>query len=209
MRTLTKDTVNAVGKTITLQGWVLARRDHGKIMFLDLRDRSGVVQMVGNKALADARPEDVVEVVGLVKQRPENMVNPKIPTGTVEVEIQKITVITHARELPFPIDTDGYDVNEEIRSKYRYLDLRRPRMAGNIRLRSKVVAFIRNFLLGRDFVEIETPILTKTTPEGARDFLVPSRLQQGKFYALPQSPQQYKQLLMVAGMERYFQIARC
>lgn len=209
MRTLARDTVDAIGKEVILQGWVLARRDHGKIMFLDLRDRSGIVQMVGTKSLGDARSEDVIEVVGLVKKRPEAMVNPKIPTGTVEVEIQKITVISKANDLPFPIDTDGYDVNEEIRSKYRYLDLRRPRMAKNMRLRSKVVNFIRSYLLKNDFVEIETPILTKTTPEGARDFLVPSRLQPGKFYALPQSPQQYKQLLMVAGMERYFQIARC
>lgn len=209
MRTIARETVAAVGKTITLKGWVNARRDHGKIMFLDLRDRSGIVQMVGNKTLGDARPEDVIEVVGLVKKRPEAMVNPKIETGTVEVEITSLTVISKAHELPFPIDTDGYEINEEIRSKYRYLDLRRARMAKNIRLRSKVVGFIRNFLMEKDFVEIETPILTKTTPEGARDFLVPSRLQQGKFYALPQSPQQYKQLLMVAGMERYFQIARC
>ncbi len=209
MRTLTTDTVSKIGEEVTLQGWVLARRDHGKIMFLDLRDRKGIVQLVGNKALGDARAEDVVEVAGLVKKRPEAMVNEKIATGTVEVEIQKLTVISKAHDLPFPIDTNGYEVNEEIRSKYRYLDLRRPRMARNIRLRSKMVAFIRNFLLTQDFVEIETPMLTKTTPEGARDFLVPSRLQPGKFYALPQSPQQYKQLLMVAGMERYFQIARC
>lgn len=209
MRTLAAETPKKVGETVTLKGWVLARRDHGKIMFLDLRDRSGIVQMVGTKSLGDARAEDVVEVVGLVKKRPETMVNEKIPTGTVEVEIRDITVISKAHELPFPIDTDGYEVNEEIRSKYRYLDLRRPRMARNLRMRSKVVGFIRNYLMDRDFVEIETPVLTKTTPEGARDFLVPSRLQQGKFYALPQSPQQYKQLLMVAGMERYFQIARC
>jgi len=209
MRTLAIETTAKVGETVTLQGWVLARRDHGKIMFLDLRDRSGVVQMVGTKTLGDARAEDVIEVTGLVKQRPDSMVNAKIPTGTVELEIQSLTVLTHAHEMPFPIDTDGYEVNEEIRTKYRYLDLRRPRMAHNIRMRSKVVGFIRNFLYERDFVEIETPILTKTTPEGARDFLVPSRLQPGKFYALPQSPQQYKQMLMVAGMERYFQIARC
>jgi aspartyl-tRNA synthetase len=209
MRTLAVHTTGKIGEKVLLQGWVEGRRDHGKIMFLDLRDRSGIVQMVGTKSLGDARPEDVVEVTGTVKKRPDAMVNPKITTGTVEVEIQTLTVISKARELPFPIDTAGYDVNEEIRSTYRYLDLRRPRMAHNIRLRSKVVGFIRNFLLNRDFVEIETPILTKTTPEGARDFLVPSRLQQGKFYALPQSPQQYKQLLMVAGFERYFQIARC
>ncbi|MCX6793598.1 MAG: OB-fold nucleic acid binding domain-containing protein [Candidatus Gottesmanbacteria bacterium] len=209
MRTLSSETVNAIGKEIKLQGWVNARRDHGKIMFLDLRDRAGLIQLVSTKEIADVRPEDVVEVVGLVKKRPEAMTNPKIATGTIEVEVKKIVILSKARELPFPIDTDGYEINEEIRSKYRYLDLRRPRMAKNIRVRSKVVAYIRNFLLAQDFVEIETPVLTKTTPEGARDFLVPSRLQPGKFYALPQSPQQYKQLLMVAGFERYFQIARC
>jgi aspartyl-tRNA synthetase len=209
MRTLSSEVVGKIGKHVTLQGWVQARRDHGKIMFLDLRDRAGLLQLVSTKELADARPEDVVEVVGLVKKRPDAMVNPKIATGMVEVEVKKITVLSKAAELPFPIDTQGYEINEEIRSKYRYLDLRRPRMARNIRIRSKVVAYIRNFLLERDFVEVETPILTKTTPEGARDFLVPSRLQTGKFYALPQSPQQYKQLLMVAGFERYFQIARC
>lgn len=206
-RILSNDAVGFVGKEVSLQGWVHARRDHGKIMFLDLRDRAGLVQLVGSPV--DASPEDVIEVVGLVKKRPEAMINPKILSGTVEVEIKKLIILSKARELPFPIDTDGYEINEEIRSKYRYLDLRRPRMAKNIRVRSKVVAYIRNFLLKREFVEIETPILTKTTPEGARDFLVPSRLQPGKFYALPQSPQQYKQLLMVAGFERYFQIARC
>lgn len=206
-RILAIQTNDHIGKEVLLQGWVHGRRDHGKIMFLDLRDRSGLVQLVGTKL--DVSPEDVIEVTGIVKKRPEAMVNPKITTGTVEVEVKKLTIVSHAKELPFPIDTDGYDINEEIRSTYRYLDLRRPRMAANIRLRSKVIAFIRNYLLDRDFVEIETPILTKTTPEGARDFLVPSRLQPGKFYALPQSPQQYKQLLMVAGFERYFQIARC
>jgi len=208
-RTLSNETVSFIGKEVKLQGWVHARRDHGKIMFLDLRDRAGLIQLVSTKELVDARPEDVVEVVGLVKKRPDAMVNPKIASGTIEVEVTKITILSKAKELPFPIDTDGYEINEEVRSKYRYLDLRRPRMARNIRVRSKVVAYIRNFLLAQDFVEIETPILTKTTPEGARDFLVPSRLQPGKFYALPQSPQQYKQLLMVAGFERYFQIARC
>ena len=208
MRTLSSETVNAIGKEVKLQGWVHARRDHGKIMFLDLRDRAGLVQLVLTKDV-DVHPEDVIEVVGTVRKRPEAMVNPKIPSGTIEVGVTKIVILSKAKELPFPIDTDGYQINEEIRSKYRYLDLRRPRMARNIRVRSKIVAYIRNFLLARDFVKIETPILTKTTPEGARDFLVPSRLQPGKFYALPQSPQQYKQLLMVAGFERYFQIARC
>ncbi len=209
MRILALETSKLVGKEVILQGWVNGRRTHGKIVFLDLRDRSGVVQLVLSKEMTDARPEDVIEVKGIVRTRPEAMVNPKLDTGTVEVEVQSLTVISKARELPFSIDTDGYEINEEVRTKYRYLDLRRPRMARNIRMRSKAVAFIRNFLLRQDFVEIETPILTKTTPEGARDFLVPSRLQLGKFYALPQSPQQYKQLLMVAGFERYFQIARC
>lgn len=208
MRTLALETVKKVGEKVTLQGWVDSIRDHGKITFIDLRDRSGKVQCVG-KDLTKVSPESVVEVVGAVAARPEKLVNSKIPTGTVEVQIEKLAVISMAHEPPFPLDTDGSDIDESIRLKYRYLDLRRPRMARNIRLRSKVVAFIRNYLLSQDFVEIETPILTKTTPEGARDFLVPARLQPGKFYALPQSPQQYKQLLMVAGFERYFQIARC
>lgn len=208
MRTLASETINKIGTEVLLQGWVQSRRDHGKIMFLDLRDRSGIVQLVVSPGLTPS-PEDVVEVMGLVKERPASMVNPKISTGTIEIEVKQLRLLSSAKELPFPIDTEGYDIAEEIRSKYRYLDLRRPRMARNIRLRSRAVAFIRNWLLSRDFVEIETPILTKTTPEGARDFLVPSRLQKGKFYALPQSPQQYKQLLMVAGFERYFQIARC
>lgn len=208
MRTLATDTTNKVGQEVLLQGWVQTRRDHGKIVFLDLRDRSGLVQMVSTKSI-EAGPEDVVEVAGLVKERPPSMVNPKLETGNIEIEIKNLKILSKAREMPFPIDTDGYEIEEEIRSKYRYLDIRRPRMTRNLRIRSKVVAFIRNFLLGRDFVEVETPILTKTTPEGARDFIVPSRLQRGKFYALPQSPQQYKQLLMVAGLERYFQIARC
>lgn len=208
-RTLSIETVGQVGKEVKLQGWVASRRDHGKIMFLDLRDRSGVVQMVSQKNLADVKNEDVVEVVGLVKTRPDAMVNPKLQTGTIEVEVQSITVLSHSKELPIPIDTDGLDINEEVRLKYRYLDLRRPRLQHNIKLRSKFVNLVRQFLFANDFTEIETPMLTKSTPEGSRDFLVPSRMQPGKFYALPQSPQQYKQLLMVAGFERYFQIARC
>ncbi|MBI2404796.1 aspartate--tRNA ligase [Candidatus Gottesmanbacteria bacterium] len=218
-RTLAAETTSAVEKEVLLQGWVNTRRDHGKIIFLDLRDRSGVVQLVIVPSTSkESKPtfevshitaEDVIEVVGLVKERPAGMVNDKIATGRVEIEVQSVKIISRARELPFPIDTDGYEVNEEVRMKYRYLDIRRPRMRENLRLRSRVTTLIRNFLTERDFVEVETPILTKTTPEGARDFIVPSRLQKGKFYALPQSPQQYKQLLMVAGLERYFQIARC
>lgn len=207
-RTLVAEAVEKVGEKIRLEGWVNTIRDHGKVTFIDLRDRSGIIQCVGVN-LTRVSPESVVEIVGEVVERPEKLVNHNIPTGKVEVQVQELNLISACRELPFPISNDGYDVDEEVRNKYRYLDLRRPRMSENIRLRSKVVKFLRNWLWSKDFVEIETPILTKTTPEGARDFLVPSRLQPGKFYALPQSPQQYKQLLMIAGFERYFQIARC
>jgi aspartyl-tRNA synthetase len=209
MRTLAGKTIECIGQEVHLQGWIHSRRDHGKIMFLDLRDRTGLVQMVSDKQTADVKNEDVVEVIGLVKKRPDGMVNKNIATGTVEIEVKSITILGKAKELPFPIDTEGLDINEDIRMKYRYLDLRRPRLQRNIRMRSKIVDRIRQFLFSRDFLEIETPLLTKSTPEGSRDFLVPSRLQPGKFYALPQSPQQYKQLLMVAGFERYFQLARC
>ena len=208
MRSLAMETVKKVGEKVILQGWVETIRDHGKITFLDLRDRSGKVQCVG-RDLAKVTAESVVEISGTVAARPEKLVNQKLATGKVEVQIEKLMVISPAKELPFPIDTDGYDIDESVRLKYRYLDIRRPRMRENILVRSKVTRFIRNYLLERDFVEVETPILTKTTPEGARDFLVPARLHPGNFYALPQSPQQYKQLLMVAGLERYFQIARC
>ena len=207
-RTLTKETTNKVGKEVKIQGWVDSVRDHGKIIFIDLRDRSGIVQCVG-ETLEKVTPESVVEIEGVVKKRPERLINANIETGSVEIEIKNLRIITMAAELPLPVDGDGYDIDETVRNKYRYLDLRRPRMAKNIRTRAKVARVIRNWLSDKDFVEIETPILTKATPEGARDFLVPSRLQQGKFYALPQSPQQYKQLLMVAGFERYFQFARC
>ena len=208
-RCLAKDSVKKIGEEVALYGWVSTCRDHGKIVFIDVRDRTGVVQTVYSGKILEIGNEDVVKVVGVVRKRPEKMINPKIATGTVEIEIKAIEIISKAKELPFPIDTDGYNIEEEIRMRYRYLDIRRPRLTRNLRLRYQVTTFIRNFLTERDFVEVETPILTKTTPEGARDFLVPSRLQTGKFYALPQSPQQYKQLLMVAGLERYFQIARC
>lgn len=207
-RSLAKDTIKTVGKTVLLKGWVNSVRSHGKIVFFDLRDRSGIVQVVYQGEL-NLKPESVVYVKGKVAKRPEKLVNAKIATGTVEVQAEKVEIITVSRDLPFPIDSDGHDIDEKVRLKFRYLDLRRPRLNKIIRTRSRAVKFIRDFLSQEDFVEIETPILTKTTPEGARDFLVPSRLQPGKFYALPQSPQQYKQLLMVAGFERYFQIARC
>jgi len=207
-RCLVKETIKKVGKKVKLDGWVNSIRDHGKITFIDLRDRTGIIQCVGQN-LTKLTTESVIEVVGTIQDRPEKLINPNIDTGKVEVQIENLSIISEASELPIPIEGDGYSIDEEVRNKYRYLDLRRPRMTRNIRLRSRVAQLIRNWLIARDFVEIETPILTKTTPEGARDFLVPSRLQPGKFYALPQSPQQYKQLLMVAGFERYFQIARC
>lgn len=208
-RTLAIDAINLAGKSVLLKGWVHSVRSHGKITFFDLRDRSGLIQVVSQQTDLSLKPESVVAVTGEVKKRPEKLANPNLATGTVEIEAKKIEVLTTARELPLPIDGDGHDIDETVRLKYRYLDLRRPRMNRNLRQRAKTVKFIRDYLSERDFVEVETPMLTKTTPEGARDFLVPSRLKPGKFYALPQSPQQYKQLLMVAGLERYFQIARC
>ena len=207
-RTLASETPKKVGEKVKLLGWVHSVRDHGKITFIDLRDRTSIVQCVGQD-IAKVAVESVVEIIGEVKKRPENLINPKLETGKVEVSVKELKVISPAKELPIPVDSEGLDIEESVRLKYRYLDLRRPRMAKNIRLRGKVTQFMRNWLTARDFVEIETPILTKTTPEGARDFIVPSRLQPGKFYALPQSPQQYKQLLMVAGFECYFQFARC
>jgi len=202
-------TVDKIGETVELYGWVDSKRDHKKIVFIDLRDRTGTVQVVGGENFKEISTEDVIWVKGIVKKRPEKLINRKIKTGEIELETKEIKILSKAKPLPIPVNTEGYDIDEEIRLKYRYLDLRRPRMFRNLFLKSKTVTFIRNYLTKRDFLEIETPILTKTTPEGARDFLVPSRLQKGKFYALPQSPQQYKQLLMVAGIERYFQIARC
>jgi aspartyl-tRNA synthetase len=208
-RTLVLETAKQLGKTVLLKGWVNSIRRHGQIVFFDLRDRSGLVQVVVEKLKQELKPEYVVAVTGKVGKRPEKLANPKLKTGQIEVKAEKIEVLSKSQELPLPIDTDGHKIDEQVRLKYRYLDLRRPRLNKIIKTRAKVVKFIRDFLTDQDFVEIETPILTKTTPEGARDFLVPSRLQPGKFYALPQSPQQYKQLLMVAGFERYFQIARC
>lgn len=207
-RTLVKETTEKIGEKVLLKGWVDTVRDHGKITFIDLRDRSGLVQCVGTN-LPKVSNESVVEIDGKVKERPERLVNKDLATGEIELEIENLKLVTAAQDLPLPIQESGYEIDEKVRNKYRYLDLRRPRMTENIKLRSKVTTHIRNWLVKKDFVEIETPILTKTTPEGARDFLVPSRLQKGSFYALPQSPQQYKQMLMVAGFERYFQFARC
>lgn len=208
-RTLVTEALAKVGSEVTLQGWVDTKRDHGKLTFIDLRDRTGTVQCVGYQKMGELTTESVISVTGVVKQRPERMVNPDSPTGTIELDVQEYQVLNAARELPIPIDTDGLEIAEEVRLKYRYLDLRRERLQRAIRLRSEYSRALRDALYSRDFVEIETPMLTKSTKEGARDFIVPSRLQPGKFYALPQSPQQYKQLLMTAGFERYFQFARC
>ena len=210
MKTLfVEQTVDKIGKEVELYGWVDTKRDHKKIVFIDLRDRTGIVQVVGGEEFKTLSTEDVVQIKGLVKARPEKLLNPNLKTGKIEIEAKKLKIISKAKPLPIPVQGEGYNIDEEIRLKYRYLDIRRPRMTRNLILKSKTTTFIRNYLTRLDFLEIETPILTKTTPEGARDFLVPSRLQKGNFYALPQSPQQYKQLLMVAGIERYFQIARC
>ena len=208
-RTLINLTPEKIGQKVRLCGWVNTRRDHGKMVFIDLRDRSGLVQIVGRNELGELRSEYVVEIIGTIKRRPANMINEKISTGEIEVEVGKITVLAKAKDLPFPLDTDGYEINEELRLKYRYLDLRRPRMIRNLETRHKMIKLIHEYLDKKGFLEVETPILSKATPEGARDFIVPSRLQPGKFYALPQAPQQYKQLLMVAGLEKYYQIARC
>jgi aspartyl-tRNA synthetase len=208
-RTMIITTPEQATKKVVLQGWVETKRDHGKLTFIDLRDRTGTVQCVGFNKMSELTPESVVEIHGLVKTRPERMINTALPTGTVEVEVEEYSVLNKARELPIQVSGDGYEVNEEMRLKYRYLDLRRERLHKVIELRSKFSRAVRNALYSRDFVEVETPLLTKSTKEGARDFVVPSRMNPGKFYALPQSPQQYKQLLMTAGVERYFQMARC
>lgn len=208
-RTLVAETLTKVGQEVTVKGWVNTKRDHGKITFIDLRDRTGVVQVVGVNKLADLSVESVVEVSGLVKKRQDGYVNPDLKTGEIEIEASDYVIQNRCHELPITIDTDGKEINEVSRLRYRYLDLRRPRLQKILRLRSKFINKLREEFINQDFVEIETPLLTKSTKEGARDFIVPSRFQPGKFYALPQSPQQYKQLLMTAGFEKYFQVARC
>jgi aspartyl-tRNA synthetase len=204
-----------IGQTVTLIGWVNSARDHGGVIFIDLRDREGLTQCVFHpeenpevaKLSHTLRDEDVVQVTGVVSKRLEGTVNDRLPTGMLELGAKHLTIVNKADVLPFQIDKELS--NEDLRMKYRYLDLRRPRMSQNIRRRSLITSAARRFLDDAGFYEIETPILSNPTPEGARDFLVPSRLNPGRFYALPQAPQQYKQLMMVAGLEKYYQIARC
>ncbi len=209
-----------IGQTVTLNGWANSVRDHGDLVFIDLRDRTGLVQLRADAArsgdlvheAAAVKPEFVLSVTGVVRHRAPGMENPKLETGEIEVDLLRLEVLNTCRQpLPFPLSDESQmtQVNEELRIKYRYLDLRRPRMYQTLKLRHDAVTMIRDYLNQRGFLEIETPIFTKSTPEGARDYLVPYRLEPGLFYALPQSPQQYKQLLMVAGVERYYQIARC
>ena len=196
-----EETPSKVGQEVELYGWVDTKRDHKKVVFIDLRDRSAIVQVVGDERLKELSTEDVIYMKGLVKERPERLVNPKLKTRTIEIEAIEFKILGKAETAPIPVNTDGYEIDEEKRLRYRYLDIRRPRMLKNVMMKSKAYSFIRNFLEKEGFIEVETPILSKRTAEGARDFLVPSRLQPGKFYALPQSPQQYKQLLMTAGIE--------
>src|ERR1700719_2653606 len=204
-----------IGREVTLAGWVNVTRDHGGVIFIDLRDREGLTQVVfrpeENAELAKQahtlRSEDVIEVSGSVAARVPGTENPKLATGDVELIPSSLRVLNRADDLPFPIDAEIH--NEDLRLTYRYYDLRRPELSRNLRIRHRAAKATRDYLDSQGYIEIETPILSKSTPEGARDFLVPSRLAPGKFYALPQAPQQYKQLLMVAGVEKYFQIARC
>src|SRR5262245_37123652 len=205
------------GQQVTLAGWVARRRDHGGVVFIDLRDGSGVVQVVMREedVAHDLRAEYRVRVSGTVRRRPAGHENPQLPTGEVEVAADEIEILSEADPLPSPIyahavaGQDGADLNEEVRLKYRYLDLRRAEMAVALRARSKAAYLVSDVMRDHGFVNVETPFLTRSTPEGARDFLVPVRLQPGNWYALPQSPQLFKQLLMVSGMERYYQLVRC
>src|SRR3990167_1868053 len=206
-RTYIAQTLKNIGQKVTITGRVQTVRDHGKVIFFDITDETGLVQTVTREKI-DIAPQDIVKIEGTVKKRPANLINSDIETGTIEIDAQNLRVVSKSQTLPIPTDTDGMDIEEDLRLKYRYLDLRRPRMQKNLRLRAQIAAIIRDYLNKEGFTEIETPYLSKTTPEGARDFIVPSRLHPGNFYALAQAPQQYKQLLMLSGFEKYFQFAR-
>lgn len=215
-RILIKDLGEHIGQEVTIKGWVDVRRDQGKLIFIELRDRTGKVQMVALpdkpevlSACGDVRPEWVLEINGKVNERPERNIKEGVLNGNLEIEILGVEILNKSETPPFEINTDSSSVGEEVRLKYRYLDLRTERMQRNLRTRHSIIKHIRDYLSEQGFIEVETPVLTKSTPEGARDYVVPARLYPGKFYALPQSPQQYKQLLMVGGVEKYFQIARC
>ena len=215
-RTHIKDLKDYIGQEVSISGWIDARRDQGKLIFFDFRDETGKIQGVilpdkieAHKIGSEIRSEWVVEVSGKINKRPEKAAQKSKQNGGIEMEIFSVVVLNKAETPTFDISGDGKEIGEEVRLRHRYIDLRRERMQKNIRNRHKVAQFVRQFYSNEGFIEIETPYLTKSTPEGARDFIVPSRLDQGKFYALPQSPQQYKQLLMISGFEKYFQIARC
>jgi len=216
-RTLAQDTVSLVGQTVLLKGWVAVRRDHGGVIFIDLRDHTGLVQLAIKPEAKEAfeiagklRDEFVISVTGNVLDRSSATQNPNLPTGSIEVEVSEITILNSSKALPFQImNAEDQTINEELRLKFRFLDLRREKMQKMLIKRHKMIKFIRDWMDGQGFIEITTPILTSSSPEGARDFLVPSRLHPGKFYALPQAPQQFKQLLMVSGVPKYFQIAPC
>jgi len=205
-----------VGEQVTLMGWVLRRRDHGGVIFIDLRDRRGITQVVFNPEINPGvhakahqiRSEWVLAIRGRVEARPGDMANPKLATGEIEILVDELRILNSSETPPFPLDEE-VEVSDNLRLQYRYLDLRRPEMAANLVMRHKAVQVVRNYLNDHDFLDIETPMLTRSTPEGARDYLVPSRVNSGKFYALPQSPQLFKQLLMIAGMDRYYQIVKC
>ena len=211
-----KDLKDFIGQEVTIAGWVDVRRDQGKLVFMDMRDMTGKVQCVvlpnhieAMESVKEIRTEWVLKIIGIVNQRPEKNVKAGVLNGDIELEITGIEILNKAETVPFPIHEDTRGINEDLRMKYRYLDLRAERMQKNIRIRDKIIAFFRDYMHKNDFIEIETPILMKGTPEGSREYVVPSRLFNGQFYALPQSPQQFKQLTMVAGFEKYFQIARC
>ncbi|MDD4358798.1 MAG: aspartate--tRNA ligase [Candidatus Pacebacteria bacterium] len=216
-RTLNIETISKIGEEVLLKGWVHSIRAHGKIIFIDLRDLTGITQIVFTPKMEEEyynlvkeiKPEYIVEILGEVLERPDNMKNSEIPTGSIEIKAKSLKILSCAKTMPFPIDTNGYDIGEKTRLEYRYVDLRRERLKRNLKKRFETISLMRQILKEKGFIEIETPILTKSTPEGAREFVVPSRNFKGNFYALAQSPQQYKQLLISAGIEKYFQIARC